>query len=52
VDYDDSDPLTVDVSPGTHKIRIERPGYDDYEKTVLVPRRNQVSITPLLKKTP
>jgi serine/threonine protein kinase len=52
VDYDDSYPLAVDVTPGTHKVRIERPGYFDYEETVRVPRRNKVSITPLLKKTP
>ena len=52
VEWDNSMPLAIDVSPGKHKVRIQRIGYYHFHETVTVERRKTVSITPVLEVVP
>ena len=52
VEYGNSVPLAIDVTPGKNKVVIQRIGYYHFNETVIVERRETVSITPKLEKVP
>lgn len=41
-----------EVTPGSHTVKIRKFGYDDFEKTVVVPNHRTVDVDPVLRVSP
>jgi hypothetical protein len=51
--YEGMAPLTLNQVPiGTHQLRIEKEGYDPYEKTIQIKRGSPTKIDAYLKQIP
>ncbi len=50
--YKGTTPITLELSPGGHKVKIKKEGYEDYTKTVTIEAGKSVSVSARLVAIP